>query len=375
MIDKVVWDRLLAVACAGVLCGILGAGLWPFTPHPRNQVAWLENGNGLRFGRHGTILSSSAFPEADAAGGAPCSLEIWVQRSRTEDSGTVLAFYSPENLVSFSLSQSISDLAIERQIRDRQEHVSWVRIYSDELFRQERQPFVSITAGAQGTAVYVNGALVKRASRFGLSRRDLTGQLVIANSPVEDDSWRGELRGLAIFDRELTATEVLEHFNSWTKNGRPAISEKGDPVALYLFDERGGSVVHNRAGSGPELEIPDHFLILRQAFLEVPWKEYHPGWSYYQDLLINIGGFIPLGFLFCGYFSTVRHLKRAQRITILCGFTVSLTIEVLQAYIPVRGSGMMDVMTNTLGTAIGAAMFHWKVTQAVFSRVGIPIDQ
>ena len=36
---------------------------------------------------------------------------------------------------------------------------------------------------------------------------------------------------------------------------------------------------------------------------------------------------------------------------------------------------MMDVMTNTLGTAIGAAMFHWKVTQAVFSRVGIPIDQ
>src|SRR5271165_371800 len=77
MVTKVVWDRLLAVICAAILSGILLVGLWPLTPHPKNQVAWLESGNGLRFGPYGTILSADAFNPTDLEGGAPCSLEIW----------------------------------------------------------------------------------------------------------------------------------------------------------------------------------------------------------------------------------------------------------------------------------------------------------
>jgi glycopeptide antibiotics resistance protein len=92
-------------------------------------------------------------------------------------------------------------------------------------------------------------------------------------------------------------------------------------------------------------------------------------------VLINIGGFIPLGFVFCAYFSSALHLKRTQLITILLGFTVSLAIEVLQGFIPTRASGMTDVITNTLGTTIGAMVFQWKITQTIFSRVGIPIER
>jgi VanZ family protein len=338
-------------------------------------VAWIPNRIGLHFGENGTVLSAGVFQAGDSVGGAPCRLEMWFKPGNINGSNTMLAFYSPENLVSFSLHQSIKDLVIQRQIRDRQDHVSGVHIYLDDVLHQETPAFITITASPQGTAFYVDGALVKRSSSFALSRKDFVGQLVVGNSPVANDRWSGDLLGLAIYDRELTPTEALEHSNSWTKNARPAIPGKADPVALYLLDERAGSVIHNRAGSAPDLSIPDYYLMVRQPFLEVPWKEYYPVWSYYQNVLINIGGFIPLGFVFCAYLLSVRHLKRALWITILLGFTVSLTIEVLQAFIPTRDSGMTDVITNTVGTAIGAMVFQWKITQTIFSRVGIPIQQ
>jgi hypothetical protein len=374
MDTKDLWNRLLAVICAAILCSILFLGLWPLTPHPKNQVAWLESENGLRFGHYGTILSADAFKATDVEGGAPCSLEIWSKPRLINDSSTMLAFYSPEKLVSFSLQQSLGDLIFQRQTRNQQGHVSEVHIYVDDVLRQETAAFITITASTQGTAIYVDGALAKSSSHFGLSSRDFAGQLVVGNSPVANESWSGDLRGLAIYDRKLTSMEVLGHFNSWTKNARPTISEKEGPAALYLFNEREGSVVHNRAGSAPDLYTPDHYLIVRQTLLEVPWKEYHPGWGYYKDLLINIGGFIPFGFVFCAYFSSALHLKRPQLKTILLGFTVSLTIEVLQGFIPTRASGLTDVITNTLGTGIGVMLFQWEITQAAFSRVGIPIE-
>lgn len=374
MVTKVVWDRLLAVICAAILCGILLLGLWPLTPHPKNHVAWLEKGYGLHFDDLGTILSAGEFNPTDLENGAPCSLEIWSKPGLINDSNTMLSFYSPEKLVSFSLHQSLDNLVFQRQNRNRQGRVSEVHIYAEHVLHRETVAFITLTASAQGTVIYVDGALAKSSSHFGLSRRDFAGQLVVGNSPVADDSWSGDLRGLAFYDRELTSTEVIEHFNVWTKNGRPAISEKEGPAALYLFDERAGSVIHNRAGSAPDLYIPNYYLIVHQTLLKMPWKEYYPSWGYYKNVLINIGGFVPLGFVFCAYFSSALHLKRTQLITILLGFTVSLAIEILQGFIPTRDSGMTDVITNTLGTAIGAIVFEWKITQAIFSRVGIPIE-
>jgi len=375
MISTVVRDRLLAAACIVVVVCILWAGLWPFTPHPKNRLAWLKDRNGLNFAGHATVLSSAAFPGADSGSGGACSLEIWAQARSVRAEGTLLGFYSPENLVSFSLHQFHTGLFFQRIFPEQGGHVGVVHAGILDAFHPGRPAFITITANPPGAALYLDGILVNRDSRLLLSSKDMTGQLVIANSPVADDSWSGELRGLAIFGRELSAAEVLDHYNTWTKNGRPEISGNESPVALYLFDERAGNVVHNRAGSAPDLTIPDHYLIFRQPFLEVPWKEFKPTWSYVGDILVNIGGFIPFGFVFCAYFSSVRRLKRARLVTILSGFAVSLTIEVLQAYLPTRDSGMTDIITNTTGTAIGAVMYSWKVTQAVLSRAGIPMDE
>jgi VanZ like protein/concanavalin A-like lectin/glucanase superfamily protein len=374
-LKEVIRQKALAAICVSILCTILIAGLWPFTPYPKNEVSWLEHENGLRFGHYGSILSAGAFKMTSSQDVATCSLEFWSQPGLIDDANTILAFYSPENLVSFSLHQSIDDLVLRREIPDQQHRSRAVEFYIDHVFRSNKTSLITITSGPNGTVVYVDGAFVRVSPNFGLSGKDFIGQLVVANSPVANDSWSGMLRGLAIYNRELLAGQVLQHFVAWTERGRPEVADNEGAVALYVFDERAGTLIHNKIASGSDLYIPDHYLVLHEVFLEQPWKEFSLTRSYLKNVIINIGGFIPLGFSFCAYFSSVRHYKRAPIVTILFGATISLTIEILQAYIPTRDSGMTDVITNTFGTTIGANLYGRKIAQVLLSRFGIPINR
>jgi len=341
--------KVLGVLCASVLVGILTAGLWPFRA-PMNEVSWLSNGNGLLFGDHGAILSSDTHSLAGLKDGQSCSVEVWLQPAIVDVGGTILASYTPgTRALGFSLHQSIDDLLLRRGTA--YQGRAKANLYITHLFRESKQPFVTITSSAQGTVVYVNGALVRRSLQFGLSSKDLIGQLVIGNNPVVDNGWQGQLKGLAIYNRELNAAEVLQHYDAWTTNREAEITNES-PVALYF-------------------QIPEHYFVLQAPFLERPWDEFNPNWSYCKNVLINIGGFVPLGFFFCAYFASVRHLGRAVLATIILGGVVSFTIEVLQAFLPTRDSGMTDIITNTLGTGIGARLYNCESVQVLLATVGL----
>jgi VanZ like family/Concanavalin A-like lectin/glucanases superfamily len=343
-----------------VLCAVLVAGLWPFHA-PINDVTWIGNANGLTFGRHGTVLSSGMFTAPGSRDEASCSLEIWLRPLHRVASNTLLAFYAPERPLQFSLHQSETDLAL--QIGSPNQHVpakGSAVIYVPEIFRKRKLLLIAITSGGQGTRIYIDGALARTAPQFRLSAKDFTGQLVLGTSPVVNDGWSGQLRGLAIYQQELAAAQVSRHFQSWTTNGRPDIDENERVLGLYLFDEHQGRVVHNHISSGIDLYIPERYLIVREKFLEPPWKEFYPDWSYWKNVGINIGGFIPLGFFFCAYLILLRQVRYPALVTIILGAAISLTIEVLQAYLPTRDSGMTDIVTNTLGTCFGVLLYRWQ---------------
>lgn len=101
-------------------------------------------------------------------------------------------------------------------------------------------------------------------------------------------------------------------------------------------------------------------MILHEKFLEPTWEEFSPNRSYWKSVGINIVGFIPLGFFFCAYLTMAGQMSRPALVTVFIGAAVSLTIEVLQAYLPTRDSGMTDLITNTLGTGLGAMLYRWK---------------
>jgi Concanavalin A-like lectin/glucanases superfamily/VanZ like family len=361
--------KALEVLCGSVLVAILTAGLWPFHA-PKNEVRWLSNGNGLHFGRHGVILSPKALTLAALNDGISCSVEIWLQPALIDTGGTILAFYTPEDrIVAFSVHQSLDDLLLRRVTvyRQRRAKTKW---YIGHVFRKNKQVIVTITSSTQGTAVYVNGALAGTSRRFGLSSKDLTGQLVVGNHPLMDNGWQGQLRGLAIYNRELTLAEVLQHYDAWRTKQQAEIKNE-DPGALYLCNEGAGNVVHSEMNSGDDLHIPERYFVLHAPFLELPWDEFEPSWGYYKNVLINIGGFVPLGFFFCADLSSVRRLDRAVLATIVFGGVVSFAIEVLQAFLPTRDSGMTDIFTNTLGTGIGAMLYNCKSVRALFAIVGL----
>ena len=351
-------NKTLVILCVCILSGILTAGLWPFHA-PKNQVNWLSGGTGLHFGVHGLILSSDSSSFAGLQDGTSCSIEIWMKPDFSDIGGTILAFYIPENRnVAFSVHQSIDDLFL-RHINVGAQKPTKSKFYIEHAFRNNTQLFVTITANPQGTTVYINGVFVRTSPRFGLSSKDLAGQIVVGNYPLVDNGWRGQVMGLAIYNRDLTAAQVSQHYDRWMANRQAEIRDEA-PAALYFFHEGMGTVVHEQMNSGADLHIPVHYFVLHAPFLRSPWDEFDPSWSYVKNVFINVGGFIPLGFFFCAYLSSVRRFKRAVLATIVVGGLISLTLEVLQAYLPTRDSGMTDIITNTLGTGIGAALWSGK---------------
>jgi hypothetical protein len=357
---------ILRVCCALVLGGILVAGLWPFHA-PKNEVSWLSNANGVFLGDYGSLLSAGAFKPGNSNSGI--CLEIWLEPSDVNDAGTILSFYSPDpDSTSFAVRQSLDDVALVRKNLGDKRRAKSSRIYGNHVFRPGKTVFLTITSGQRGTSIYLDGVLARMSSDFRLSSKDFTGQLVVGNSSVNTDTWSGQLKGLAIYNREPTANEVAGNHQSWLESGQPIHSSTDSAIALYLFNEGGGDVVHNRVDSTTNLAIPGRFFVLHEPFLERPWNEYYPGWDYWKDVAINIAGFIPLGFFFYGYLSVLRRLERPTVATVAFGFAVSLTIEVLQAFLPTRNSGMTDLITNTLGTALGALLCLWSTSMFSFPK-------
>ena len=365
--------RLVRGMCTLVLGIILVAGLWPFHA-PRNDVSWLSEGTGVLFGKHGSIVSASPFRAHGSQGSNSCSLEIWLKPTRVDSGGMILAFYWPENrVVPFALRQFQGGLVLERGLRSRFDEKD--EIYVGNVLNMQKPVLVTITSGSAGTATYVDGSLVKRVPNFAISNRDLMGQLVVGNAPSTTYNWSGQVRGLAVYDRELSAADVSQGFLDWTNGGQRSSAAMGSVVARYLFDEGKGNIVHNQVDSATDLLIPKRFFVLHEQFLERPWDEYHPGWRYWKNLAINVIGFIPLGFFFYAYFSQVQRCDNSVALTIALGFAVSLTIEVSQAFLPTRDSGMTDLVTNTLGTAMGVMVFRLGVIQAVIAAMGcVPRD-
>ncbi len=364
-----VWGvRLLGLICVFEVAGLLLFGLWPFDS-PLNQVTWLADGGGLRFGRHGTALSVGTINAEQPPLRDPCSLEIWFEPGSAHGGGALFSLYSKPTRRDLSLLQNHSDLIlrIETKIGPYRPQIS--ELDFTEVLRPRTPTFVTVTSSGKNLSTYIDGALAQPESLFPLSEKDFEGVLIVGDTPIDNHNWSGTVRGLAIYNVELMPAQVVHHFQTWTKTGRPGIAEGEHAIAVYLFNEEKGSIIHNHVPAGPDLIIPKHYVVLDQVFLQSFLDAYEPEWGYWQDVLINIGGFMPFGFLICAYLSLARRTKHPGLVTIVLGFALSLAIESTQSVLPTRNSDTTDVITDTLGTALGVAVYSMNFWRAPLERI------
>lgn len=325
-------------------------------PCARNNVTWLTRANGLAFGKYGTVLGSGTLKDHDSQGDNGHTIEIRALPDRW-NSATLLSLYSPENAARFALRQSLSDLELVAEA-NRSRKV----MYVDEAFapslRQKKPVDITVTSGHAGTRVYINGLLVRAAPQFQVPAGSFAGRLIVGDSPAQPNSFRGEIRGLAIYDVELDDARTVRHYETWTAAGRPEIVPADRNQALFLFNEHEGGTVRNQATANCDLYIPEKYEVVDKIWLEPFWEEFEFTRSYWSGNLKNIVGFLPLGAFFYFYFRAACASRRAVLATVALGALVSLTIEVLQAFLPTRDSGTTDLITNTLGTYLGVLCYR-----------------
>jgi VanZ family protein len=354
-----------------VLGTTLSAGLWPFSFHKKNDASWRPQQGGLYFGATGMAISKGKFATTRTNASDGCSIELWIEPAATWDSSTILSFYEPGVASRFQIRQSGDDVKFTSYRGDEGTAVAQRNLFVDHVFRKDERVLVTITSIDDRLNIYVDGVLKRSARGVKMQASDFSGILIIANAQEGNFSWSGTFRGLALYDRTLPAAEVNENYDLWRKDSGRIGQKTASPYALYLFNEGSGERLHNIGRESPDLEIPKNYFIFEPSFLVPFWKEYQPSWDYAKDLAINVFGLVPTGCCLAALLAWINGSRRSLLYATFLGFSISLTIEILQAFIPTRFSGTTDLITNTSGAALGAWLYLNGKSQIWLERIGL----
>jgi VanZ like family/Concanavalin A-like lectin/glucanases superfamily len=369
-------SRGLEISCIAIVFGMLFATLYPFDILPPNRVSWLPDANGVRLAKAGVILSPapvlpSTSSVASPSAGRPVTFEIVLSAPSIHLLRNILTVYRPTNPEQFVIRQWASSLVISRDERLPNSEFKRTRVQVGGMFDHGRTSVLIITSGPNGAIVYVNGE-PNPFPHLSLSPDDVGGQIIIGISSQYFDWWSGEVHGLAIYNRELTPDQVQEHTKRWleTPKGQNH-ADAADALAIYPFNEGSGGEIHNAVATGTSIHIPATFRIPHKGFLRTPREEFAKNWEYVDDVLRNIVGFMPLGFLLCAWLQRKRSLASAIVFATVLGGLLSLTVEILQYWVPPRSSGFTDVITNTTGALLGALLARPFLLALIFRHVRI----
>jgi len=363
-------DRWFGWLSLVIVAGYFVVGLWPFDFRPVNRASWLSDLAGLHFEPYGIAHDPAPLPAPGPGQSADFTVELWVAAHHEPANNIfdILTIHNPRLPLDFTLCQWKQDFLLRGTAEPRQRAGKIPEVGVNNALPEGKPQFITVRSDGAGTDFYLNGLAADRFPHFVLNAEALDGQLILGNSASGKQSWTGRLLGLAIYSRALDTAEIARHCTLWTQGHASELTNAPGLRALYLFDKGHGQHAEDSSSNHHHIIIPTIFQPVHREFLLPPWKDLSYHRPDYSDIVINILGFLPFGFCFFLHRCSLRPNQKIANVllVVLAGATVSLAIEVIQAWLPNRTSSVTDLLTNTTGTLLGVALalvvrrkFHW----------------
>ena len=151
----------------------------------------------------------------------------------------------------------------------------------------------------------------------------------------------------------MDSVELKELWRLWSQQQQFSGLPTTGAVIFYDFlnaeDEDG--VILDGSVNGHHLQIPDD-----RVFIAPRFADFELSATPTTDLLVNLLGFIPFGYLLSLWLSN-RETKRIN-LFMVCFWSalLSASIEFSQAWIPTRDSNLLDFLLNISGALAGAGL-------------------
>lgn len=341
-----------------IVVGMLYFGVRLKGYRPLNSVEW-PAGEGLYFKRSAIAYTEDFFSAALESDARKAGLTIEMLL-RVEELGNasfcfILSVHAGSDKQQLLIGQWRRWLMVMNgDDYDARQGVS--KIYMDLGAARKGPIWLAIVADGRGTSVYLDGRLAKVNANLHLYYPSSPGgrpRLVLGNSVYGKHGWCGAIQGLALYARPLERSLLQAHYDQWAAQGVFSLDRSAAPEIFYGFDAPVDGRVINRAADAYHLEVPALMRVLEREYLQWPWVGSDPRWHLAGDMVLNLAGFVPLGFMLVVLLGRRGSARLGWVAAVGAACLFSLAMELAQAWIPSRDSSMLDWGLNTLGAGLG----------------------
>ncbi len=360
--------RILLFFFALLLTAMLIATLRPFNFFPENGVHWLSDEPGIYFDGNGVAFSDK---NVELGKTKEITIELLLKErpgSKNWGPKDIFSLYDGISSPSLHIGEWGSRIFLYSRFEKDTDEQWYKRFRINERFPRGKNHLITVTIGENLKAIYLDGKL-KTKKKIELKNRvslEFNGRIILGNSPSGANGWWGEIKGLAIYDRMLQADEVAEHYTTHVEKGFKKLRNKGS-IVMYPFEEHTGNTVLSIVGNSNPILIPEKKSSFISALFHLPYKNMRKTYqisSFSDDFVKNIFFFIPYGFLLSLILKIKSNIGFVSILLIVSfsGGLLSLSIEMLQLYLPTRYAGIADVVSNSIGSFVGGitAIMIWS---------------
>ena len=325
--------------------------LWPFNFLQTNQVTWEADG-GLKFTPPATAYTTT--PPVKLAGLPEWTILMDAKAFPVWAQSRILGYSLDEHQYNLTLDQIVDDLVVRIRTGPNQRSRD-LRVEGFLKPNTPRRFHLAVVYDGTNLSIYLDGERKahERMGRIDYSAWGREFPLVFGSRTDGTFGWKGLFYRFAIIPQVLNPSAA-------GRTDDPSVQAQA--VLSYEFNEQRDRTVIDHAAQNPvPLAWPERFIPYQRTILQSLrdyWPQFrHPYWG---DIVANIIAYLPLGYLVSLLLRNRTHAVLAAALPVLCAVMLSLTVEVLQAYLPTRNSSLMDVITNGIGGCLGVVACHRK---------------